>query len=351
MPTSTPTDWGTLDDGQVVRRLVLGSEPGVVLHLLTLGAAVHRLEVTGGDGVRRNVALGHATPQDYLASTAYIGGTIGRYANRIAAGRFDLDGQPVQVGAHDRGNSLHGGPDGFDRRLWTVEEQSETHAVLALESPDGDQGFPGTLTARARFEVDGDTVRLVLTATTDAATVVNLTTHTYLNLDGDGSGTIDEHLLQVEADTFTPVDDTGIPRGADEAVDGTAFDLRTPTRLGGVVRRSEEQVATATGIDHSLTIRGEGLRTAAVLISPRTRTRLELRSDQPALQVYTGNFLDGTLRSSDGVLYRQGDGIALEPQLPPDSPNDPRAGSPVLRPGETYGHELSWRLGPSDDLS
>lgn len=339
--------WGALADGRLVHRLVLGAEPGVVLHLLTLGARVHRVEVTGGDGIRRNIALGLASPQAYLDSTAYIGGTIGRYANRIAAGRFPLGERVVQVGAHDRGNHLHGGPDGFDRLLWSVEEQSETHAVLGLESPDGDQGYPGALSVRARYEVDGTRVQISLSATSDATTVVNLTNHSYLNLDGDGAGTIDDHELQVLADRFTPVDPTGIPFGQHVPVAGTGFDLREPTAIGRVVRTGDEQIAIARGIDHNYVLRGEGLRTVAVLSSARTRTRMELRTDQPGLQVYTGNSLDGSLCSSTGRLYRQGDGIALEPQLHPDTPNhpgEPDWPSAQIDPGDTYRCQLSWEF-------
>ena len=152
--------FGTLPGGRDVHVLTLGATPGVMLEVLTLGATVHRLEVTGGDGVRRNVVLGHADVADRLASTDYLGGTIGRYANRIAGGRFPLDGREVEVGAHDRGNSLHGGPDGFDRRVWTVVEHGADQAVLGLVSPDGDQGFPGTLTVRVRYRVAGDVVRM-----------------------------------------------------------------------------------------------------------------------------------------------------------------------------------------------
>jgi galactose mutarotase-like enzyme len=322
--------------------LVLGSAPGPVLHLLTLGATVHRLEVTGGDGVRRNVVLGHPTPADRLASTAYLGGTIGRYANRIAGGVFPLDGRAVTVETHDRGNSLHGGPDGFDRREWTVVDRSGQHAVLELESPDGDQGFPGRLTARARFEVTGDAVRISFEATTDATTVVNLTSHAYFNLDGDGAGGVDDHLLTVPAEEYTPVDDTGIPLGQHAPVAGTPFDFRRPAPIGPALRQDHEQVVAAHGIDHNYVVPGTGLRTLAVLESPRTRTRLELTSDQPGLQVYTGNSFDGSHRSTDGGRYRQGDGIALEPQLFPDSPNHPEWPSARLAAGETYRAELRW---------
>ena len=250
--------FGTMPDGRPVSRLVLGTAPGLELHLLDLGATIHRLLVTGADGVRRDVALGHPTVADHLASDAYLGATVGRYANRIRAGRLEVDGRPVQIGTNDRGNALHGGPEGFDARLWDVVEVSPTTAVLGLRSPAGDQGFPGTLDVRARFEVGPDTVALTLTARTDAPTVVNLTQHVYLNLDGEGSGTVDDHELQVAASRFTPVDGGGIPLDGHEPVDGTPFDLREPRRVGDVVRSRHPQVAAAQGIDHDLVPDGSG---------------------------------------------------------------------------------------------
>jgi galactose mutarotase-like enzyme len=338
-------EFGRHPDGRPVHRLVLGSAPGPELHLLDLGATAHRLELTGRDGRRRNVLLGHADPQQYLDSSYYIGGTIGRYANRIAAGRFRLDGREVQVGTHDRGNHLHGGPDGFDRRLWAVVAQDDNAATLELVSPDGDQGFPGELRAQATYVVGPDQVSVTLTATTSATTVVNLTSHAYFNLDGEGAGTIDHHQLQVAADEYTPVDHTGIPCAGHAPVADTPFDLRKPTSIGRVVRSGHEQIAAARGIDHNYVVRGEGLRTDAVLLSHVSGIRLEIKSDQPGLQVYTGNFLDGGLTASDGSLLRQGDGIALEPQLFPDSPNQPGFPDATLRPGETYRAEIRWVFG------
>lgn len=336
--------FGQLPDGHDVRLLSIGSAPGPVVEVLTLGATVHRLEVAGGDGVRRNVVLGHADVEERLASGAYLGGTIGRYANRIAGGRFTLAGRDVEVSTHDRGNSLHGGPDGFDVRPWDVVEHSADEVVLTLTSPDGDQGFPGTVEATVRYRVDGDVVSVRMEATTDATTVVNMTNHAYFNLDGEGAGTIDEHLLQMDADTFTPVDGTGIPLGHHADVAGTPFDFREARLLGPAIRAEHPQLADAHGIDHNYVVPGSGLRRAAVLESPRTTTRLELWSDQPGLQVYTGNSLDGTRRSTSGGRYRQGDGIALEPQLFPDSPNRPHWPSAVLEPGEIYRSMLEWRF-------
>src|SRR6478672_2632436 len=193
--------FGQLPDGREVRLLTIGTEPGPVVEVLALGATVHRLLVTCGDGERRNVVLGHPDVAERLASGDYLGGTIGRYANRIAGGRFVLDGREVTVGAHDRGNSLHGGPEGFDVRMWDVVSHGPDEVVLSLTSPDGDQGFPGTVEVTVTYRVDGDTVSVAMAATTDATTVVNLTNHAYLNLGGEGAGTIDDHLLLVEADS------------------------------------------------------------------------------------------------------------------------------------------------------
>jgi galactose mutarotase-like enzyme len=345
----TVNAFGALPDGRDVRRLVLGEAPGPVLHLLDLGATVHRLEITGGDGLRRNVALGYPSPEDYLDSSDYLGGTIGRYANRIAAGRFSLGGRDVVLGAHDRGNHLHGGPDGFDRRTWDVVAHTRSRAVLVLHSPDGDQGFPGDLDVVVTFEVSASGVRIDFQATTDAPTVVNLTSHAYFNLDGEGAGTIDGHELQLAADRFTPVNADGIPLGEHAGVEGTPFDFRRPALLGPAIRDGHEQVAAARGIDHNFVLGGSGWRTAATLVSRRTATCLRLDTDQPGLQVYTGNFLDGARSSTTGRLYRQGDGVALEPQLFPDSPNRPEYPSPVLRPGETYRAGLAWRFSPPTD--
>ncbi len=340
--------FGQLPDGRDVRLLRIGSAPGAVVDVLTLGATVHRLEVTGGDGVRRNVVLGHPDVQERLASGDYIGGTIGRYANRIGGGRFPLAGRDIEVSTHDRGNSLHGGPDGFDVRLWDVVEHRGDEVVLRLTSPDGDQGFPGTVRATVRYRVAGGVVSVTMEATTEATTVVNMTNHAYFNLDGEGAGTIDEHSLQMDSDTFTPVDATGIPLGAHACVDQTPFDFREAGLLGPAIRSEHPQVVHAHGIDHNYVVPGEGLRRAAVLTAARAATSLELWTDQPGLQVYTGNFLDGTRRSTAGGRYRQGDGIALEPQLFPDSPHHPQWPSAVLEPGEVYRSRLEWRFAHLD---
>lgn len=312
---STDRVFGQMPDGREVRVLTIGSSPGPVVEVLTLGATVHRLLVDG-----RNVVLGHADVAGRLASSDYVGGTIGRYANRIAGGRFPLGGSTVSVLTNDRGNSLHGGPEGFDVRLWDVVSHSADSLELTMTSPDGDQGFPGAVTAHVRYAVSGNTVTIAMSATTDATTVVGMTNHAYVNLDGEGA--IDDHELVVDSDLYTPVDGTSIPLGEHEPVDGTPFDLRAPAPL-----RAE--------LDHNFVVRGEGLRRHARLSTPHAT--LEVWSDQPGLQVYTGDMFDGT------VHHRRA-GVALEPQIFPDSPHHPEWPSPVLEPGETYRSTIEWRF-------
>ena len=338
--------FGTDPTGQDVHVLTLGEPPGPVLQLLDLGATMHRLEITGGDGRRRNVLLGLGTPDDYLSSNAYYGSTVGRYANRIAKGRFTLDGESYQLECNDRGHHLHGGPGGFHRRRWSIEHHSAHEAGFGLVSPDGDGGYPGTLRVQARFQVGADRVRLELSATSDRRTPVNLTSHAYFNLDGHDAGTIDGHQLWLAADSYTPVDDTGIPTGELAPVAGTPFDFGQPRAIGPAVRADHPQIRAARGIDHNLVLTG-GDGPAATVTSPASATRLELYTDQPGLQVYTGNFLDGSERSAAGRLLRQGDGLALEPQLFPDSPNRPEFPAPWLAPGQTYRSFVEWRFGPA----
>lgn len=336
--------FGLLADGREVRAYRLGQAPGVVLEVLDLGATVHRLEVTGGDGMRRNVCLGHATPEEYLTGHGYIGGTIGRFANRIAGGRFPLEGRTVRLGRNDRGNTLHGGPDGFHRRMWTVLSHDCTSLELRLVSPDGDQGFPGSVTVTATFAVQHDTVTLVLRACSEATTVVNLTQHLYLNLEGEGRGTADRHLLQVEADEYLPVDPTWIPVGPPEPVTTSTVDLRRPREVGSVVRILRARDGAA-GLDHTFLVRGTGHRRVAVLSSRCTATAVSLFSDQPTVQVYSAGDFDGTERDSAGRPLARGAGIALEPQGFPNAPNRADFPSTVLRAGEEYTSRVAWIFG------
>ncbi|MEO9326123.1 aldose epimerase family protein [Nocardioides sp. C4-1] len=308
--------------------VTLGSAPGPVVRLLPFGATVQSLVVTGGDGVRRDVVLGHPSPTDYRGAPGYVGATIGRYANRIAGGRFELDGREVVVAAHDHGHSLHAGPDGFDQQEWVVVHHDPHSASLRLVSPDGDRGFPGEVVATAHVAVSEHALAITYEATTDAPTVVAMTHHGYANL-GDGE-TIDDHLLTVPAASYTPADADGIPTGRLEPVAGTAYDLRTPRGLGEL-----------RDLDHNFVVDGTGLRDVAVLDCPATRTRLTVASDQPGLQVFTAGTFDGSGPPGLG----RGAGVALEPQLFPDSPHhvgDPDWTDATLRPGQTFHARIVW---------
>jgi aldose 1-epimerase len=327
--------------GTPVETCALQVDDGLRLEVVAYGAAVHRLLVPTASGPR-NVVLGYETLEEYVAGTTFFGATIGRYANRIAGGRFTLDGEQHVLDTNENGTTLHGGSGGFDTREWTLESHTDASLTMSMLSSDGDQGFPGSVSASVTYTVTADEVRIHLAATTDRPTVVNLTNHSYFNLDGEGSGSIDEHLLMVNADHYTPTDDLLVPTGEIAAVDLTPLDLRTPTRIGGVVRRPHPQLRAAQGIDHNLVVRGSGLREVATVASDDLR--LTVSSDAPGVQVYTGNFLDGTDAGTSGLSYRQGDGLALEPQAFPDTPNRPEFGSAVLRPGERYERRIVWRL-------
>ncbi len=317
---------GELPDGRAVRCHEIGSD-WLSLHVMELGASVHRLVAHGVD-----IALGHATVSEYVSQRDFLGATVGRYANRIRHGTFTLDGHEWRVPANDRGNALHGGPDGFDRRLWTTTGVSANEVTMELVSPDGDQGFPGRLQVEVGYRVEGGQVTLSYCATTDRPTVVNLTNHTFFNLDGEGSGTIDDHVVSVPADRVTVVDASGLPTGELMPVAGTPLDLRAGVELRG------------RGLDHNYVPEGSGLRPVARLTSPRSGRVLEVSSDLPGLQVYTGNILDGSTVGRSGSTYSQGAGIALETQHFPDAPNQPTFPSTVLRPGTVWESRTVWDL-------
>ncbi|MEU4348048.1 aldose epimerase family protein [Streptomyces sp. NPDC023838] len=340
--TPTKTLFGTLADGTPVHLWAVANG-GIRLEVLSYGGLVHRLDVPDRHGHRANIALGFDNLADYVAKSPYFGGLIGRFGNRIGAGKFTLDGHTYQLPLNDGVNSLHGGTKGFDKQMWHVEPfagRSGTGLVLSRISPDGEMGYPGTLkvqvtytlTARGEWRID-------YSATTDRATVVNLTSHTYFNLAGEGSGPVYDHTLELAAARYTPVDAGLIPTGELARVSGTPLDFRRTKPIGRDIRTSHQQLLYAKGFDHNWVLdkgRTSHPEYALTLAEPRSGRVMKMYTTEPGMQFYSGNFLDGTLVGTSGHIYRQGDALCLESQHFPDSPNHPEFPSTVLRPGQTY---------------
>jgi aldose 1-epimerase len=343
--------WGETAEGPV-DRYVLSNGRGMRVAILTYGGIVQSLEVPDRHGDPANVVLGYDRLPGYLDNPGpYFGALIGRYGNRIAEGRFTLDGAGYRLPVNNGPNSLHGGTAGFDKQLWSatpVDQDGIVGLDLRLVSPDGDQGYPGTLTVGVRYTLTPDhELRIDYQATTDAPTVVNLTNHSYFNLAGEGTGDVYGHELQLHASHFTPVDAGLIPTGRIAPVAGTPLDFRQPTPVGSRLRTGDAQLAHAGGYDHNWVLdrEGDGLAPAARLTEPASGRTLSVHTTEPGLQFYSGNFLDGTIAGTSGRLYRQGDGLALETQHFPDSPNQPDFPSTVLRPGQTYRSTTALRFG------
>ncbi|MCJ8145208.1 galactose mutarotase [Ancylobacter sp. A5.8] len=343
--------FGLMPDGAPVERIRLRGADGFEVSVLTLGAIIQALHVPDRRGETADIVLGHDTLEPYLRHRRYFGAAVGRYANRIRGGTFSLDRRDCRVPANDGLNALHGGPDGFDRRLWKIEatEGGATPSVtLGLASPDGDQGFPGELRAQITYRVSGTELSIAFAATTTQPTVVNLTHHGFFNLAGiERSSDVLDHVLTLDAEAYLPVDATAIPLGGPAAVAGTPFDFRTPVAIGARIREGHEQVRLGRGYDHNYCLPGGPSATprrAARVEHPGSGRVMELLTDQPGLQFYSGNFLDGTAEGKFGRLYRQSDAFCLEPQAWPDSPNRPDFPSARLDPGETYRHLSLYRF-------
>ena len=322
--------------------------------LITLGAALRVLQVPDRNGARANVVLGFAELEDYRGPPRFYGAVTGRYANRIGGARFTLDGVEHALPANDGANSLHSGPLGLDQQHWDVVALTEDAATFRHVSPGGHNGFPGTLTVEVRYRLEEDGLAVVLTATTDAPTVVNLTHHAYFNLGGEASGaSILDHVLQVPAGRTTPVDAGLIPTGALADVAGTPFDFRSPKRIGDEIDAEDEQLRIGQGYDHNFVIDGAdgALRRVATLFDPGSGRVLDLHSSEPGLQFYSGNHLAGGAPGTSGRVYAARDGLCLEPQKFPDSPNQPDFPSARLDPGQVYRHDIAFRFRTAEDLS
>ncbi len=338
--------FGTTPDGRAVERFVLSGENGFEVAILTLGATLQSILAPDARGRLADVVLGHDDLAGYLQVRSFFGATIGRYANRIAGGRFELSGRTYHIEPNNGPNALHGGANGFDTKIFQVREASATKLVLAHTSPDGDEGFPGTLDTAATFEVSGTSLSILYEAASDTETVVNLTNHAFFNLSGAGSAL--GHELQVEADRFVPVAPGGISIGEEADVAGTPFDFRAAMPIEARLREPHEQIRATRGYDHNFCLIGgrtAKARPVARLRDPSSGRALVLSTSEPGLQVYSGNFLDGSITARTGQV-RQGDGVCLEPQAYPDSPNHPAFPSTVLKPGETYRHSIRLTFDP-----
>jgi aldose 1-epimerase len=376
-PLSEP--FGTTPDGWQVERWRLTSAAGVSAEILTYGGILHALYVPDPAGRPGNVVLSLPDATGYATESPYFGALVGRYANRIGEARFTLDGRVHRLPANDRGHTLHGGPDGFHRRLWQAEPLPGA-LRLTLHSPDGDMGFPGALDVTATYTLDDEgALSLDFEARGDRPTVVNLTNHAYFNLAGTGhddgrgatGGGILRHMLYVDADRFLPVTPEAIPWGPEQAVAGTPFDFTVPRAIGDGVSDTDPQIKAAEGYDHCWVLRApeggapevstaeistaEGAaavggtasgapRVAAVLSDPGSGRVMEVRTTEPGIQVYTANQLDGSLTGPDGRPYRAHDAVCLETQHLPDSPNRPEYPSTVLRPGDVYRSRTEFRF-------
>ncbi|MFI1047323.1 aldose epimerase family protein [Streptomyces griseoruber] len=334
--------FGKLADGTPIHSWAL-ENGGTRLRVLDYGGIVRSLESPDREGRLANVSLGFGTLEEYVEKTPYFGALIGRYGNRLGAGRYTLDGETHQADVNDGPNSLHGGAEGFDRRVWDVEpfvQGPDVGLRLSRTSPDGEMGHPGTLAVRVTYTLTADGGwRIDYEATTDRPTVVNLTNHVYWNLAGEGSGSVAAHELSIAAARYTPVGPGLIPTGELAEVTDTPFDFRTAKEIGRDLRVADPQLLHGQGYDHNWVL-DKGVTEepvpVAFLRDPASGRTLGVATTEPGLQFYSGNFLDGTLTGPGGRVYRQGDALCLETQHFPDSPNRPSFPSTTLRPGETY---------------
>ena len=343
--------FGMLPSGEAVSVYTLTNVNGIELRAINYGGIVTSLRTPDRTGALADIVLGYETIDGYLKSSPYFGAIIGRYGNRIANARFTIGDSTYRLAANNGPNSLHGGTVGFDKVLWNAEPFDSSGRVgvaFTYTSRDGEEGYPGTLTARVTYTLtDQNEFVIEYAATTDKATPVNLTQHTYFNLAGDGSGPVLPQRIMIDADAFTPVDSTLIPTGERQPVAGTPFDFRKLTAIGARIGDTNEQLRIAGGYDHNFVLnrKGDGLQRAARVVDPATGRTLEVATTEPGLQFYSGNFLDGTLTGKSGHVYRHRTGFCLETQHFPDSPNQPSFPSVLLRPGEQYSSKTVYTFG------
>ena len=341
-----PSPFGETADGTSVDLYTLTNANGMRLDVTNYGGIIVRLLVPDAAGELEDITLGYDSLGGYLDQSPYFGAIIGRYGNRIAQGRFTLAGETYELARNNGPNHLHGGEKGFDKVVWDVESFENENGVgliFSYTSPDGEEGYPGTLQAKVTYTLtDQNELIFDYEATTDEATPVNLTQHAYFNLAGHGSGDILDHVVTINADTFTPVDSTLIPTGELRPVAGTPFDFTQPTPIGARIEEEEnEQIRFGLGYDHNFVLNrnepgADSLALAARVFEPTSGRVMEVFTTEPGVQFYSGNFLDGSITGKDGAVYEHRTGFCLETQHFPDSPNQSTFPSTILRPGETY---------------
>jgi aldose 1-epimerase len=349
-PRVTKAPYGRLPDGTAVDGYTITNDHGVTMHVITYGGIITSLNTPDRSGKAEDIVLGFDSLAGYVKDSPYFGALVGRYANRIAKGRFTLDGKTYQLPVNNGQNSLHGGTRGLDKVVWNAapfHNDSSAGVVLTYTSPDGDQGYPGTLSLRVTYTLNNrNELAVDYHATTDKATPVNLSQHTYWNLVGGARRDILDHVLELDASRYTPVDSTLIPTGQLAPVAGTPFDFRTPTAIGARINAPNEQLKIAGGYDHNWVLDARGPRHhAARVVEPTSGRTLDVYTDQPGLQFYSGNFLDGTIRGKGGQVYGHRYALALETQHFPDSPNHPSFPSTILRPGHAFNSRTVFVFG------
>lgn len=349
--TISQRSFGVAPGGDTVTLFILTNPHGMEVHVMNYGGIITSIRVPDRTGAFDDVVLGYDSLAGYVRNSPYFGAIVGRYGNRIAKGQFTLDGKTYQLAKNNGPNALHGGLQGFDKVVWHAEpftHDSSVGIVLTHTSPDGDQGYPGTLQATVTYTLTpANDLTVDYHATTDKATPINLTQHSYFNLAGAGKGDVLGHIVMLNADRFTPVDSTLIPTGVLEPVAGTPLDFRTPTAIGARIAEPDLQLKYAGGYDHNFVLNrtGPGLSLAAHVVEPTTGRVLTISTTEPGVQFYTGNFLDGTITGKAGRTYLRRYGFALETQHFPDSPNHANFPSTILRPGTPYDSHTVFAFG------
>jgi aldose 1-epimerase len=345
-PSVARAPFGTMPDGTPVEMFMLTNQRGMVVRVITYGAIIQSIRVPDKNGRVADVVIGHDTLEGYRTRSRFFGAVVGRYGNRIAKGKFTLDGKEYTLAINNGPNHLHGGTVGFDKVVWTPTVAATGPSVsLTRTSPDGEEGYPGTLQVTVTYSLsDANELTVRYNARTDKPTPINLTQHSYFNLAGHDAGDIGGHILQLNADRYTPVDATQIPTGTIATVAGTPFDFRTPTAIGLRVDADDDQVRIGGGYDHNFVLNSGG-GMAARVVEPTSGRTLEVSTTEPGIQFYSGNKLDGSITGKGGAVYGRRNGFCLETQHFPDSPNHPEFPSTILRPGSLFQSTTVFRFG------